>query len=98
MTYEEFLALTTKVAQNLTNQGVVTETLARLGDAYKSLSTNHASLTEQSTAMTNQINSLKEQNMNLFLRVGQPVTNPKLNDNDPLSYEDLLQKEFGVEN
>jgi hypothetical protein len=98
MTYEEFLALTTKVAQNLSNQGVVTEALAQLGDAYKSLSTNHASLTEQSTALTQQVDSLKQQNMNLFLRVGNPVNTPKLNDDAPLSFDDLLSKEFGVEN
>ncbi|MCU7526201.1 MAG: hypothetical protein HF308_17130 [Ignavibacteria bacterium] len=97
MTYEEFLAVVTNVAQNLSNQGVVTENLTKLSDAYKSLSTNHSSLNEQKTAMEQQINSLKEQNMNLFLRVGQPVNTTKLNENTALSYDDLLSKEFGVE-
>jgi hypothetical protein len=98
MKYEDFLKATTKIAQNLSDQGVVTEVLSQLSDAYRTLSENHTSLTQQSESMTQQINSLKEQNMNLFLRQGNPVNNPKLNDttDKPMTYEDLLTKEFGV--
>jgi hypothetical protein len=99
MNYEDFLRETTALVQNLSDQGKVTEVLTRLGDAYKTLYENHSSLTQQSATLTQQIDTLKQQNMNLFLRVGNPVTDPKLNDtNDkPMSYEDLIKNEFGVE-
>jgi hypothetical protein len=82
----------------LSDQGVVTETLTQLADAYRTMTENHTSLTEQTASMTQQINSLKEQNMNLFLRQGNPVNNPKLNEttDKPMTYDDLLSKEFGV--
>jgi uncharacterized protein (DUF3084 family) len=96
MKYEDFLKATTTIAQNLSNQGLVTETLTQLADAYRQMTENHTSLTEQSSSLTQQINALKEQNMNLFLRQGNPVTTPKLNEDKPLSYEDLLSNEFGV--
>lgn len=96
MKYEEFLQETTALVQNISDQGKVTEILSKLGDAYKSLSENHSAATTQQEELTKQVSSLKEQNMNLFLRVGQPVDTKKLNEAEPLSFEDLLSKEFGV--
>jgi uncharacterized glyoxalase superfamily metalloenzyme YdcJ len=94
--YEDFLKETTTLVQNLTDQGKVTEILTKISDAYKTLSENHAAASVQQEEMTKQITSLKEQNMNLFLRTGQPVETKKLNDPEPLTFEDLLSKEFGV--
>jgi hypothetical protein len=94
--YDDFLKETTTLIQNISDQGKVTDILTRLGDAYKTLSENHAAATTQTEEMTKTISSLKEQNMNLFLRVGQPVETKKLNEVEPLTFDDLLNKEFGV--
>jgi hypothetical protein len=92
----EFLALTSDLAKNHADQAKVTEILTKLNDDYTTESTNKAALSTFKETAEKDIAKLKEQNMNLFLRTGQPVESKKLNDPEPMTFEDLLTKEFGV--
>jgi hypothetical protein len=92
MTPEEFRALTTRIAQNLDNQALVTELLTQATDTYSQNSTTLENLNTQVGEYEGKIKQLQDTNMNLFLRVGNPVepTN-KLDTAEPLTYEKLLE-------
>jgi hypothetical protein len=91
MKYEDFLKETTSIVQNLSDQGKVTEILTRLGDTYKNLFEAHQALSTEKEGMGQTIQSLKEQNMNLFLRTAQPTPDPILVGTDkPLTYDALI--------
>jgi hypothetical protein len=96
MELKDFTAITSQIAQNLSNQALVTELLTKLNDDYTQETTSKTSLMEQSSQSAEQIKQLQQTNMNLFLRVGNPVADKALQSEKPLSYEDLLTTEFGV--
>jgi hypothetical protein len=94
--YEDFLKETTAIVQNLFDQGKVTEILTRLGDSYKNLFESHQALSTEKDSMEQTIQSLKEQNMNLFLRTAQPTPDKVIVGNDkPLTFEDLITEMGG---
>lgn len=95
MNPDEFKALMAKIAQNADNQGLVTELSTQAIEAFSGVSTTLQGLTEQTQKQTDQINSLKEKNMELFLKVAQPIPPAKDQqlqqpEND-LTYDKLLE-------
>jgi len=90
MKVDEFKAITTKIAQNLSNQGLVTELLTQLNDDYTTESTNRDNLTTQTGELQEQIKGLQTTNMNLFLKLGNPVPDKVVNSEKTMSYDDLL--------
>lgn len=90
MRLEEFQSLTTKIAQNLSNQALVTELLTQLNDDYAQESTTKENLTKQIGEYDGQIEQLQKTNMNLFLKVAQPVPDKVLTTTEPLKYDDLI--------
>lgn len=95
MTEEEFRALMTKIAQNADNQALITELSTQAIDGFTGVAKSVTALTEQNQQHTEQINSLKEKNMELFLKVAQPIPPVKEQqlqqpEND-LTYDKLLE-------
>lgn len=95
MNSEEFKALMAKIAQNADNQGLVTELSTQAIEAFTGVSDQLTSFTEKTTQLESQIGSLKEKNMELFLKVAQPIPaaadqQPAQPEND-LSYDKLLE-------
>jgi hypothetical protein len=91
MTPEEFRALTTRVAQNLDNQALVTELLTQAADTYTQNATSIDNLNKQVGEYEGKVKQLQDTNMNLFLRLGNQTPEPqRLNDPDPLKYDDLI--------
>lgn len=95
MTPEEFRALSSRIAQNLSNPELVTELLTQAGEAYSNTHSAQTALGEQVTGFEAQVKDLREKNMNLFLKIGNPVTSEKLNTTEPLQYEDLIKSMGG---
>jgi len=97
MNPEQLRALLARVAENLSNQALVTELLTQVGDAFEATHTSQQALQVKGQEYEEQVKKLQETNMNLFLRVQTPAPiNPeKVEGDKPLLYDDLL-KDFGV--
>lgn len=87
---EDFTKLTTQIAQNLGNQALVTDLLTQINEAYTNTHTSQETLLEQTNDFKEKIDTLQKTNMNLFLKVSNPVPDEKLNTEKPLQYEDLI--------
>lgn len=98
MTLEELKALIKNVATNLDNQAEVTKTLADLEKEVETIYHANDSFKQKHEEYEKQITSLKETNMDLFLRQGNPVESEKLNTPEPLTYGDLIMDLGGLEN
>lgn len=94
MTPEQMRALLARIAENATNQALLTELLTQAGDAYETTHTAHTALTTSSGEKDKQIQDLQKTNMNLFLRVTTPnPINPEAvgNNEKELTYDDLIK-------
>jgi hypothetical protein len=96
MELKDFQAITTQIAQNLTNQALVTELLTKLNDDYSQESTTKATLLEQTTKFQDDIKQLQQTNMNLFLKVAQPTPDNKINNTEKLTYDSLFDENGGL--
>jgi len=94
MNPEQFRELVNRVAQNLSNQALVTELLTQVTEAFDTTHTSLTGVQTSNTELTSQIGELQKTNMNLFLRVTNPnpaPINPQAVQGDkPLTYEDLI--------
>jgi len=96
METQEFQNLTTQIAQNLSNQALVTELLTKLSDGFSTIRTGHDNYLKQIETSQEEIKTLQQTNMNLFLKVSQtPLAPTKTGTTEPLKYEDLI-KNIGV--
>lgn len=99
MTVEEFNAVLTEIMSNISDVGVVSTLLDKIREGF---ATNFKHLEEEQTNVINlkeEINSLRESNMNLFLKLGDEVTGNKPNpdpdpdpDPDPPKFDDLFNE------
>lgn len=96
MNPQEFKALVAKIGQNLDNQGLVTELLTQVTDSYESQFNSTENLTKQVGEYETKVQDLQKTNMNLFLKVAQPVPTEDLGKAEPMTYENLL-KDMGAE-
>lgn len=90
MKIEEFRSLVNKIVENRDNQALVTELATQVSEAYENRYTAYTSLEEQHSEASKQIADLQRTNMNLFLKVGNPAPPEKINEPEPMKYEDLL--------
>lgn len=95
MNSDEFKALMTKIAQNADNQGLVTELSTQAIEAFTGVSDQLTSFSEKSSQLETQVSSLKEKNMELFLKVAQPIPPAKdqgaAQPENDLTYDKLLE-------
>lgn len=92
MDENEFNEIVSTIAQNLDDQGVVTAQLDKLRTGGKTIFTTNQTLKEENDKQIERIKSLKETNMNLFLKTGQPVDNHNKTSPEPLQYEDVIKE------
>lgn len=96
MELTDFQNLTTQIAQNLSNQALVTELLTQLNDGFATVRTGHDNFKIQVDKHQEEIKTLQQTNMNLFLKVSQtPIASDKTGTTAPLSYDDVI-KTIGV--
>jgi hypothetical protein len=91
---EEFTQLMTKIAQNADNQALVTELSTQAIEAYKTSATTLDTLNTKVGEYETKVTELKEKNMELFLKVAQPIPVEPLQKAEPLKYDDLINS-FG---
>jgi wyosine [tRNA(Phe)-imidazoG37] synthetase (radical SAM superfamily) len=96
MELKDFQAITTQIAQNLTNQALVTELLTKLNDDYSQETTTKTSLIEQTNKFQDDIKQLQQTNMNLFLKVAQPTPDTTINTPEKLTYDKLFDENGGL--
>ena len=95
MTPEEFQNLTTEILGNLGDVGAVSANLDKLRTAYGEQHAAAINAAAQVAELTETNNSLKEANMQLFLKTGvqQEKTEEKTEEeNTPLSFDDLFNE------
>lgn len=92
---EDFKALINKIVENRDNQGLITELATQVYDVYEERYNAHTSLADQVGEYDKKIEDLQKANMNLFLKVGNPVPAEKLAEPEKMEYEDLL-KDFNI--
>lgn len=96
MELNEFQEVTTKIAQNLNNQALVTELLSSLNEGYTTVKTTYDTIAKQQEDYQKEIKTLQQTNMNLYLKVAnQPIAPTTVNNPEPLKYEDVI-KSLGV--
>jgi phage shock protein A len=88
---EEFTQLMTKIAQNADNQGLVTELSTQAIEAYKNTSQTLETLNTKVGDYETKVSELKEKNMELFLKVAQPIPTEPLQKAEPLSYDSIIE-------
>lgn len=71
---EQFTELTRSIVEANGDQGKITALLTQLQDGYSKLFATHASVTDTNEKLSGENDRLKEYNMNLFLQLGQQVT------------------------
>lgn len=90
MKKEEFKKVLSDIVANLSDQGKVTDLLTQLDTGFDTVLTERDSLNTKLEDTDIKIKSLQETNMNLFLRVSNPVPDKVLSTEKPLSYDDLI--------
>ena len=71
MTREEHTALIREIRNNLSDEGKVTDLLTQLSDDYGAITASYEEITNNFEAQREQMESLRETNMRLFLKVGE---------------------------
>ena len=99
MTIEEFNGVLTEIMTNISDVGIVSTLLEKIREAFAN---NFKHLEEEQTNVINlkeEIDSLRESNMNLFLKLGNEVTGNNTNpdpdpdpDPEPPSFDDLFNE------
>ena len=98
MKREEHTNLIRDIRLNLNDEGKVTELLTQLSDDYGSITADLESTKKTTEELKAQAESLRETNMKLFLKVGNPITPEKPTDPNEgrLKYEDLFNEKGGL--
>jgi hypothetical protein len=94
MKLEDYKNLTKDILSNLSDQAKVSEILMQLNDVYGTQLAEKDQLSTKVTEQEGNIKSLQQTNMNLFLKVANPippaaVENPAT---ENISYDDLLKE------
>lgn len=84
--------ISTTILANKDDQGKLTQYLSDLETEVTTFNTRFSDLEKQSLTQSEQIESLQKTNMNLFLKVGNPVPPEQLQSSKNLSYEDLFNE------
>jgi cell division protein FtsB len=94
---EEFKSLTNSILANLSDQAKVSEILMNLNDDYTQQLANTEQLSAKITESETNIKSLKDTNMNLFLKLANPIPPATVEKpaTEEITYDDLL-KEWSV--
>lgn len=95
MTPEEFQNLTTEILANLADVGTVSANLDKLRTAYGEQVAAATNAAAQVAELTETNNSLKEANMQLFLKTGVQQEKAEVKteeENTPLSFDDLFDE------
>jgi cell division protein FtsB len=97
MKLEEFKSLTNSILANLSDQAKVSEILMNLNDDYTQQLANTEQLSAKITEAETNIKSLKDTNMNLFLKLANPIPQAAVEKpaTEEITYDDLL-KEWSV--
>jgi hypothetical protein len=90
---EEFKSITQSILSNLSDQAKVSQLLMQLNDDYGQQMANQDQLNTKVTEQEGNIKSLQETNMNLFLKVANPVPQPVIDTpvDQTVSYDDLIK-------
>jgi hypothetical protein len=94
---EEFKSLTNSILANLSDQAKVSEILMNLNDDYTQQLAQAEQMTAKITEAETNIKSLKDTNMNLFLKLANPIPEKAVEKpaTEEITYDDLL-KEWSV--
>lgn len=97
MTKDEFTAVMNKIKEKSTDDtGEVANLLADLYDGFDGVVNECTTLKATNTELSTKNTTLQEQNMKLYLRVGQPESNngnKTGKDDEELKYENLFNEE-----
>jgi hypothetical protein len=94
MKIEEFKSITQSILSNLSDQAKVSQLLMQLNDDYGQQIATQDQLNTKVTEQEGNIKSLQETNMNLFLKVANPVPQSVIDTpvDQKVSYDDLLKE------
>lgn len=85
--------ISTDILQNLGDQGKITQILSDLETEVTTFNTRLSELEKIKQTQEEQIESLQKTNMNLFLKLGNPVPDEVVNSPEPkLTYDDLFNE------
>lgn len=83
--------ISTSIINNLDDQGKITQILSDLETEITTYNTRLSELEKIKQTQEEQIESLQKTNMNLFLKLGNPVPDESVRTDEPkLTYDDLL--------
>ena len=89
--------ISSNILANLGDQGKVTQILSDLETEVTTFNTRFSTLETQAQEQTSQIESLQKTNMNLFLKLGNPVPEKVVHSTETkLSFEDLFDENGGL--
>lgn len=88
--------ISTDIISNLGDQGKITQILSDLETEVTTFNTRFSDMERQTNEQASQIDSLQKTNMNLFLKIGNPVPDEKLNNTEKLTYENLFDENGGL--
>jgi hypothetical protein len=95
---EDHTNLIRDIRLNLNDEAKVTDLLTQLSDDYGSVTADLESTKQTAESLKTQAESLREVNMRLFLKVGNPI--PVKPEHDPqedrLKFEDLFNEKGGL--
>ena len=95
MTQEEFTQHLRDIKLNLSDEGKVTELLANISDGFSEVVANANTVTQTNEQLTQDNESLRASNMQLFLRIGVPAEkDDKKQDEEPKkkSFDELFNE------
>lgn len=92
MKLDEFKALTARIMANPSDTAAMTDILLQLNDDYAQTTTDIDNLNTKIGEYEGQVKSLQQTNMNLFLKVANPVPQEVIEKkvDEKVTYEDLL--------
>lgn len=100
MNKEKFTEIMNQIKEKVTDEtGEVSNLLADLYDGFDGVFNERDTLKTKNTELNTNNETLKEQNMKLYLRVGQPTDTSKAGadsdkgNDDEMSYDDLFNEE-----
>lgn len=98
MKREEHTNLIRDIRLNLNDEAKVTEMLTQLSDDYGAITADLESTKQTSQELKAQAESLRDVNMKLFLKVGNPIPPDKPSDPNEgkLKFEDLFNEKGGL--
>lgn len=99
MTVEEFNSVLTEIMTNISDVGVVSTLLEKIREGFASTFTALEDERNNVINLKEEVTSLRESNMNLFLKLGDEVTGTNTNpdpdpdpDPEPVKFDDLFNE------